>query len=133
MCYNTDNSCVAFGLPHKNRTEYYRNYNATKRKEKKLRKDIATSEIPQARFIPKKADNRRNHKPSERDSDTYCIVHKTPLKRYVTNKNRFKGYDAHGNRLSKESVYFRCWHCHWEKKPSYVSEKINMLSALSVG
>lgn len=99
--YTQDNGIIAFG------------YKGTYEREKPKRKP---------KLKPGEVDPRTAHRPSQNDSEHLCPVHGHPLKRYETNKNRFRGYDAQGNAIYKGNVFYRCNHCQWAGLPSYYPE-----------
>lgn len=101
--YNCDNGLVAFG--------YKGTYPEQEKKPKRKPK-----------LKPGEFDPRRAHRPSDKDSEHRCPIHNEPLKRYETNKNRFRGYDAEGKPIYRGNIFYRCNHCQWAGLPAYYPE-----------
>lgn len=113
--YTQDNGDIAFGIEpedKKSRKEYWRNYNA-KRKERRRNNRKKMENV----------DLRRRHRHSSNDTEYKCPVHDHPLKRYESNKNRFRGYDNNGNPIYRGNIFYRCNHCLSEGLRSNYSEK----------
>lgn len=118
--YTHDNAAVAFDIPaKKSRADYFKERTEIRRLKYQAKRD---------KFIQENGRPVKHHN-TPHDSDVLCPTHHSPLKKYASNPQRFKGYGANGEKIY--SYYYRCWHCYYAgKKSCWAESKIKSFERL---